>query len=258
MRPILVAIVFAWAAACAPGDMDGLPEGGEIHDGSIPEGEAGTGGGVEPCGTRPCPTPVVAAACVLAGDPSGQSDSTDALIDAMQCAIDNGYLPVRVPKGTFALAQKVVVPPRVALVGEPEGSFGVNGPPVYDSLPMLRFAAGLTDDALVLSTGSSITGIQLRASGQKTNGKAVLAIGGPSVEIRNVKITDGHWGIYAGAVDAKGLIVSDVFMVAPEAGVYVAKATGHVLLENIHVWNNRGSQGQANAFVIGAVSNLDA
>ncbi len=207
------------------------------------------------CGS--CPT--TQSFCGFVGDPSGATDSTQALRDAIQCSIDNGFAQVKIGKGTFAVAEKIVVPERVPLVGEEDGTFGMNGPTPYDALPILRFPSGLADDALVLSKNASITGVQFVAGGQAGETHAVIRIAGEDIAIRNVKITSGQWGILSNAAtDARGAFISNVFMVAPRGGVSIAKATDTTRVENVHVWNNDGNLATTSAFSFHNVKGLVA
>lgn len=201
----------------------------------------GTASGIDLCGNNResvacglCPSSPTE--CIFTGDPTGASDSTDALVDAIQCSVDNDFAVVRIPKGKFIIKKKVAVPSGVPISGEADASFGVNGPIPYDSLPQLVFD-GVTDDGLELAARSSVRGIQVTGGLQSAN-KALLRVAGEAVTISNVKITGGQWGIRSeAAIDAKDLFITNVFMVIPQGGIAIGKATGASRIENVHVWN---------------------
>jgi hypothetical protein len=217
--------------------------------------------------TRPRPL-TLERSCLMQGDPTGTTDSTAALRDALACAAARPGLPVRLSPGIYRIRERIEVPRHVTIVGAQFGSFGVNGPPrptmgipdVYDSLPQLYFEADLRSDALVLGEGASIRGIQIVTPSREHGESALLRIAGRGVSIRNVKLTNGQWGIASSpGVDVAGLHISDVVMVAPQSGLSIAHATGSNHVENVHVWNNSFAPGDGvYGFVFGTVSALTA
>ncbi len=184
-------------------------------------------------------TPTAPLVCLVDADPTGVKDATAAFEDALACATKNALAPVVVPKGTFSISKKLVVPTAVSVVGDPAGTVAPStaaGPSAFDTLPTLRFPAAFADDALELSDRASVTGVVIAFAGPQSKGKAALRIAGLGNSIQRVRVVNAGIGIYSPAeVNAGRLYINQIEILESTIGVWADFGLDISRFENIHV-----------------------
>jgi hypothetical protein len=178
------------------------------------------------------PTPITV--CRLAADSTGVEDATEALRDAVACALDRGDVSVMVPAGTYRISEPIVIPERVALVGRPDAALPSDGS--LDAMPTLRFPAGFPEHAITLEDRASLAGLHVTFDGPQPAERAAIVVRGTGMNVVSVRVSHAGIGIFGPPeVNAGRVYINRVEVVDAVVGVRFEFGLDCARFENLRV-----------------------